>query len=83
MKSIISHLGTEGFPRVRIGVGEKPKSYELKDYVLGHFSQDEREEMQEGMINAVNAIEKILAGDIDGAMTEYNRKQKESGEVTD
>ena len=78
MKSIISRLGTEGFPRVRIGVGEKPKSYELKDYVLGHFSQEEREEMQEGMINAVNAIEKILAGDIDGAMTEYNRKQKES-----
>ena len=78
MKNIISHLGTEIFPRVRIGVGEKPKAYDLKDYVLGHFSKDEADAMQDGMIRAVNAVEKILAGDIDGAMTEYNRKRSES-----
>ena len=78
MKNIISHLGTEIFPRVRIGVGEKPKAYDLKDYVLGHFSKDEADAMQDGMIRAVNAVEKILAGDIDSAMTEYNRKRSES-----
>lgn len=77
MKSIISHLGTEGFARVRIGVGEKPKSYDLKDYVLGHFSQGEAEAMQEGMIHGVNAIEMILAGNIDGAMNEFNKKRRE------
>ncbi len=76
MKSIISHLGTDDFARVRVGVGEKPKGYDLADYVLSHFSSDEKEDMQDGMIKAVDAIEKILGGDIDGAMTEYNRKNK-------
>ena len=76
MKSIISHLGTDDFARVRVGVGEKPKGYDLADYVLSHFSSDEKEDMQDGMIKAVDAIEKILRGDIDGAMTEYNRKNK-------
>lgn len=74
MKSIINRLGTQDFARVRIGVGEKPKGYDLADYVLSHFSADEREDMQDGMIKAVGAVEMILAGDIDGAMTGYNRK---------
>ena len=76
MKSIISRLGTDDFARVRVGVGEKPKGYDLADYVLSHFSADDRDRMQDGMIKAVGAIEMILAGDIDGAMTEYNRKNK-------
>jgi PTH1 family peptidyl-tRNA hydrolase len=78
MKSIIGCLGTQDFARVRIGVGEKPKGYDLADYVLSHFSPDEREDMQDGMIKAVSAVEKILAGDIDGAMTEYNRKKNDT-----
>lgn len=76
MKSIIGCLGTQDFARVRIGVGEKPKGYDLADYVLSHFSPDEREDMQDGMIKAVNAVEMMLAGDVDGAMTEYNRKKQ-------
>ncbi|MCR4808125.1 MAG: aminoacyl-tRNA hydrolase [Lachnospiraceae bacterium] len=76
MKNIISHLGTDDFARVRIGVGEKPKGYDLADWVLSHFSPDEREEVQDGMIKAAAAVEMILAGDIDGAMTEYNRKKE-------
>ena len=76
MKSIISRLGTDDFARVRVGVGEKPKGYDLADYVLSHFSADDRDRMQDGMIKAVGAIEMILKGDIDGAMTEYNRKNK-------
>ncbi len=75
MKNIISQLGTEDFARVRIGVGEKPKGYELKDYVLSHFSDEEREEIQTGLIRAANAVEKILTGDIDAAMTEFNRRE--------
>ena len=42
MKNIIQHVGTEKFPRVRIGVGEKPKGYDLADYVLGHFTKDDQ-----------------------------------------
>ena len=43
--------------RVRIGVGEKPKGYDLADFVLSHFSQDEKEAVYSGMIRAANAIE--------------------------
>src|SRR5699024_2029741 len=48
IKNIIAHLGTEVFPRIKVGVGEKPKGYDLADYVLGHFSKAERERMEEG-----------------------------------
>ena len=75
MKSIISCLGTQDFIRVRVGVGEKPKGYDLADYVLSHFSADEKEDMQDGMIKAVGAVEMILSGDVDGAMSKYNRKE--------
>ena len=75
MKSIINCLGTQEFMRVRVGVGEKPKGYDLADYVLSHFSQAEKEDMQDGMIKAVGAVEKMLSGDVDGAMSEYNRKE--------
>ena len=37
IKNIIAHLGTQVFPRIKVGVGEKPKNYDLADYVLGHF----------------------------------------------
>lgn len=76
MKSIINCLGTQEYMRIRIGVGEKPKGYDLADYVLSHFSPDEREAVQDGMIKAVSAIEMIISGDIDGAMTEFNKKKK-------
>ncbi len=42
MKNIISRLGTEEFIRVRVGVGEKPKGYDLADYVSGHFTKEEQ-----------------------------------------
>ena len=48
IKNIISHLGTQVFLRIKVGVGEKPKNYDLKDYVLGHFSKEEQEHMEEG-----------------------------------
>lgn len=74
LKNIIQHLGTEGFRRIRIGVGEKPKGYDLADYVLGHFSKEEQPLMKEGIEKAIAALEMILADDIDGAMNEYNKK---------
>lgn len=74
LKNIILHLGTETFQRIRIGVGEKPKGYDLADYVLGHFSKEEQPLMKEGTDKAIAALEMILDGDIDGAMNEYNKK---------
>ena len=47
IKNIISHLGTQVFPRIRIGVGEKPKGWDLADYVLGRFAKDEEPVIRE------------------------------------
>ncbi len=75
VKSIIAHLGTTVFQRIKIGVGEKPKGYELSDYVLGHFTKAEKELMQEGYQKAIEAVEFILRGEIDAAMNQFNKKK--------
>ncbi len=74
MKDIIKRLGTEDFLRVRIGVGEKPKNYDLKDYVLSHFSEGDRERIDEGLIDAAGAVSLLLKEGADAAMNRYNRK---------
>lgn len=74
IKNIIAHLGTDVFPRIKVGVGEKPKGYDLADYVLGHFSGEDREIMQESYRKAADAVEMILEGDLSGAMNTYNKK---------
>lgn len=74
IKSIIAHLGTTVFPRIKVGVGEKPKNYDLADYVLGHFSKQERELMEEGYEHASDAVEQIVQGEIEAAMNVFNKK---------
>ena len=77
IKNIIAYLGGQVFPRVKVGVGEKPSKYDLADYVLVHFSKEEQVLMDEGYAHAIHAVEMILEGDISAAMNEYNRKKKE------
>ncbi len=74
IKNIIQHLGNTVFQRIKVGVGEKPKEYDLADYVLGHFSKAEREVMEDGYQNAIEAVEMIVRGDIDAAMNIFNKK---------
>lgn len=76
IKSIISHLGSMEFPRIKIGVGAKPPGYDLADYVLGHFSKAEQSQMEDGFDRAADAARMIVAGDIGGAMSRYNRKME-------
>lgn len=76
IKNIITHLGHNVFPRIKVGVGEKPKKFDLADYVLSRFSKEEREQMEEGYEKAVQAVEMIVKGEIDAAMNEYNKKVK-------
>ena len=76
IKNIIAHLGTETFLRIKVGVGEKPKKYDLADYVLGHFSKAERKIMEEGYQKAIRAVTMMINGETDAAMNEYNRKVK-------
>lgn len=72
IKSIISHLGTDGFKRIRIGVGEKPAYMDLADYVLGHFSKEARVEVDKAIVNAADAAKIMIEKDIQAAMNLYN-----------
>jgi len=74
LKNIIAHLGHDTFMRVKMGVGEKPKGYDLADYVLGHFTGDERKVMDEAAKSAIEAIRMMMGGEIDRAMNQFNRK---------
>lgn len=74
IKNIISHLGHDVFQRIKIGVGEKPKGYDLADYVLGHFTQDERKIMEERSEDINEAIKLMIADETDAAMNQFNKK---------
>lgn len=76
LKNIISHLGHDVFMRIRIGVGEKPKGYELTDYVLGHFSKEEMKVMEDAAEKAADAVRAIITEGADAAMNEFNRKRE-------
>ncbi len=81
MKNIIARLGTEEFIRVRVGVGEKPKGYDLADYVLGHFTKQERELVDGALIDAANAVITIMNDGADAAMNRYNVGKKGKKEI--
>ena len=73
IKSIILNLGSDEFPRVKIGVGApEHKDHDLADYVLGKFSKEETEILIETVVSAVGAIEEILTANVDSAMNKYN-----------
>ncbi len=74
IKSIISHIGGQEFLRIKVGVGEKPKGYDLADYVLGRFTQGEKKCMEEGYQRVATAVEDILSYEIDNAMNKFNKK---------
>lgn len=74
IKNIILHLGHDTFMRIKMGVGEKPKGYDLADYVLGHFSKTERKIMDESTKKAAEAVKTILFESVDAAMNIYNKK---------
>lgn len=78
VKSIIACLGTDGFSRIKMGVGAKPADWDLADYVLSRFSAGEKELFEEAVPGAVDAAALIVQGRIDEAMNLYNRKKTEN-----
>ena len=77
LKSIIAHLGSQDFLRLRIGVGEKPHpEYDLADWVLGKFSPADNKVIDERMADIVAALELMLAGEPDKAISKYNGAKK-------
>ncbi len=73
MKSIIYQLGSENFPRIKIGVGSPDNpDYDLADYVLGKFTKAEVKELIRKAIDAADAVGEIIKNGIEKAMTKYN-----------
>ena len=73
LKNIILHLGTDQFPRLRLGVGEKPHpDYDLADWVLGKFQGEDKKAMDAAVKKAADAIECILSQGLDRGMNKFN-----------
>lgn len=76
IKSIIARTGTQNFMRIKVGVGEKPKDWDLADYVLGRFAKEERALVDAAVEAAAAAAGLILQGEIDRAMNDFNSKAR-------
>ena len=73
IKSIISCLGGEDFPRVKIGVDKKPNpEYDLASWVLSEFPKEKSEQLSSALKNSIEAAKLIVSGKIDEAMNKYN-----------
>lgn len=76
IKNIIAMTGTQNFKRIKVGVGEKPKGWDLADYVLGRFSDEDRKKVNDAIEDAIGAVSMILRGETDQAMNCYNAKKE-------
>lgn len=77
MKSIINQLGSQDFPRIRVGIGASG-GLEWKDYVIGRMSEREARLLEQTADRAADAVQCILEKGIDRAMNEYNVKTSEA-----
>ena len=76
IKSIIAHAGTQNFMRIKVGVGEKPSGWDLADYVLGHFSEEDNKKLKDVMPDIIQAATLMVQGDVDKAMNDFNAKKQ-------
>jgi PTH1 family peptidyl-tRNA hydrolase len=83
MKNIIYHLESDEFLRIRVGIGAKPKEYDLKDYVLSHFSKKEQDDIIDGITKAAEAVAIILKDSVDNAMNKFNKKKEDNKQETE
>ena len=74
LKSIIAHLSSEDFPRIKIGVGQKPTpDYDLVSWVLGKFPKEDMEKLSGQFADISSSVELIISGKIDEAMNKYSK----------
>lgn len=74
LKSIISHLGSEDFPRIKLGIGKKPSpDYDLADWVLGKFPESDLKALSDRYADIADALELIIKGNTDEAMNKYSK----------
>jgi len=74
MISISGELRTDAFPRVRIGIGPLPAGRDAAEYVLEPFRRNERSDLERGLAQAEEAVEMVLDGAIERAMTRFNKR---------
>ncbi|MBQ4562081.1 MAG: aminoacyl-tRNA hydrolase [Clostridia bacterium] len=72
IKNIILQLDTDVFPRIKLGVGIKPKDYDMVDWVLGKLPPDTHKDFFSTLENVPAALELIISGQLDKAMNKYN-----------
>ena len=76
LRSIIERMGKDTFPRIRFGVGKKPHpDYDMADWVLGTFSEEDKKALFDCFAVAYQGLEKLILGDVDGAMQICNSKK--------
>ncbi|MBQ8407830.1 MAG: aminoacyl-tRNA hydrolase [Clostridia bacterium] len=76
LRSIITRMGSDNFPRIRFGVGKKPHpDYDMADWVLGNLSEEDKKVIFDCFVTAYEGLEKLLCGDVDGAMQICNSKK--------
>ena len=73
LKNSIAHLGTDQFPRIRVGVGQKPHpDYDMAGWVLGKFQGEDKKAVEEAVKRAADAAECLIQEGVDKAMNRYN-----------
>ncbi len=73
LKNLIQHLGTDQFPRIRVGVGEKPHpDYDMADWVLGKLQGEDKKAVDAAVKRAADAVECLIREGPDRAMSQYN-----------
>lgn len=78
IKNIIAHLGTQEFPRIKVGIGAKPPRMDLADYVLSRFSRGEQKLMDDAFKEAADAAVMMMTDSAERAMNHFNTKKKEA-----
>jgi PTH1 family peptidyl-tRNA hydrolase len=74
LRSVIEALGTDGFPRMRVGIGRPPGKTDAADHVLARFSAEERQMLNDALDRAVEALEVAIVDGVDVAMNRFNAK---------
>jgi len=82
MKSVIYQLESDEFPRIRIGIGKAPEGWDLADYVLGEFTEEDFVPVKESIERAAAAVSTILTDGITAAMNLYNGKLHQTASGT-
>ena len=74
MRSIIACLGSENFPRIRIGVGDRAGGKDLKDHVLGKPGKEEQKQLESAFCDAASAAKLMIEGNLQEAQARFNKR---------